>query len=89
MYKEPLRSPQVLGDLSSGTLSWLQNIKYNNKGVENWREAVSFSGYLCDITLIVEITGACPELAKLHNLDIKREWTYACHKEGFVKPPNG
>lgn len=41
------------------------------------------------MTLVVEIAGACFELLKLHNLDVKRERANAILEYSFVLPSNG
>ncbi len=41
------------------------------------------------MTLVVEITSACFELFKLHNLDVKREWTNPIFEYGLVLPSYG
>jgi hypothetical protein len=50
-------------------------------------KAISFQ-LMLDVTMLVEIAGACLELVKLHNLDIKREWAFPCHKERCIILPN-
>lgn len=45
MYKEPLRSPQALGDFFCGSVSWLHIfMNKQNKGDENSRKSNFFSG---------------------------------------------
>lgn len=50
-------------------------------------KAISFQ-VIFDFTMVVEIAGACLELVKLHNLDIKREWAFPSQKERCIKPPD-